>query len=74
VLVLLNRWEGRAAQLRSRLGLDPQSLAAIAHDVGLVRKAQDDAIERRAAKGREIRLRRQADMRAQADGSGPGAA
>jgi hypothetical protein len=62
-LQLLNRWEGRAAQLRRSLGLDPSSFTQIAKDVSLMREQQDDGIERLAAEGAKIRARREAELR-----------
>ncbi len=55
-LVLYNRAEGRAAQLRQALGLDPRSLVAIlgqlaAHEP----EAMAGALETMLATGREIR-------------------
>jgi hypothetical protein len=60
----LARWETKLRASRAELGLSPTAYAALAKDVGIVRRQQDDAIERLAAEGREIRLRREAQMRA----------
>jgi hypothetical protein len=66
VLDQLDKHERRAANLRSRLGLDPAGYAKIAHDVAFTGKAADDAIERLGAKGREIHNKRMAEHRAEA--------
>jgi hypothetical protein len=64
VLDALARWEGRAAQLRGKLGLDPVSRAALARDLGLVQAQRDDAIEDMGRRGAELVARRRAEMAA----------
>ena len=50
--------EAHAANLRSKLGIDPVSYARIAKDLGIAQKASEDALERLAGKGAEITSRR----------------
>jgi hypothetical protein len=54
--------DAHAAKLRSELGLSPVSYAKIAKDLGLAGRAAEDALERMAKAGREIRERREADL------------
>jgi hypothetical protein len=63
VLDQLNRHESRASALRTKLGLDPAGYAKIAKDVVFTGPVLDDALERAAAKGREIMERREAELR-----------
>lgn len=55
--------EAHAASLRSKLGLDPVGYARIAKDLGIANRASEDALERMAKAGREIRERREAPVK-----------
>jgi hypothetical protein len=55
--------DAHAANLRSKLGLDPVSYARIAKDLGIASKASEDALGRLAETGKSIVERREAEMR-----------
>jgi hypothetical protein len=55
--------DAHAAKLRGELGLSPVSYARIAKDLGIANRASEDALERMAKAGREIRERREAGLR-----------
>ena len=50
--------EARAERARARLGLDPVSYAKIMSDLGLSRRAEDEALEGLGKRGAEITARR----------------
>lgn len=53
-------WKGHeqfAAQLRSKLGIDPVSYAKISRDLGIAANASQDRLEKMAAKGAEVTSR-----------------
>jgi hypothetical protein len=60
--------DAHAAKLRGELGLSPVSYARIAKDLGIANRASEDALERMANAGREIRERREAGLRAVENG------
>jgi hypothetical protein len=55
--------DAHAANLRSKLGLDPVSYARIAKDLGIASKASEDALGRLAETGKGIVERREAELR-----------
>lgn len=55
--------ERAASRARERLGLDPASFAKIARDLGIANRAQEDAISRMGETGRQIREKREAELR-----------
>jgi hypothetical protein len=63
VLGELHRAETRAMNLRSRLGLDPASRARILRDLGIAHQTGGDAIAKLQETGREIRERREAELK-----------
>ena len=63
----VDQWKAaaaHAANLRSKLGLDPVSYARIAKDLGIAGKASEDAIGRLAETGKGIVERREAQLKA----------
>jgi hypothetical protein len=58
VLLLLHRWQGRAAQLRRSLGADPASFAQIGRDVSVVQRLQEAGLERMQQAGAGIVVER----------------
>lgn len=58
-----------AANLRSKLGLDPVSYARIAKDLGIAQAASEDALSRLAETGKTIRERRERELQVVADDS-----
>lgn len=63
--------DAHAAKLRGELGLSPVSYARIAKDLGLAGRSAEEALERMAQAGREIRERRAGELKV-AGGSGSG--
>ncbi len=57
-LEALAKWMTRAQSLRNDLGLTPKAYASMARDVSLIRRSQEDAIERLGTQGRAIMERR----------------
>jgi hypothetical protein len=55
--------ERAASRARERLGLDPSSYAKIAKDLGIANRANEDVVASLAATGRQIRERREAELR-----------
>jgi hypothetical protein len=74
----VDQWKAaaaHAANLRSKLGLDPVSYAKIAKDLGIASKASEDAIGPLAETGKAIVERREAELRMlEGGGAGGGAA
>lgn len=67
-LEALAKWMTRAQSLRNDLGLTPKAYAAMARDVSLTRRAQEDAIERLGTAGAQIRAGRRALVAAEQAG------
>jgi hypothetical protein len=55
--------ESHAAKLRGELGLTPTGYAKISRDLGLAGRAADEALERMASAGRQIREQRSAGLK-----------